>query len=245
MQKTVLILFFLGYISAVAQNPESDSLVRSIINERNSTGQQDQGIQLIKDAKYEQANIFFSNTIKNDSSDKEAYFKRGVVKWQLNDSAAACRDWSAVLALGDTETFKLLDANCHGNMLIEEDTLPSEKYHRLFSAPHETVRPSAQVVAEVMPVYPGGEMAMMRYLGKNVRYPEKARAAKIQGTVYVNFIISRKGKVIFPYVVRGIGGGCDEEALRLIRSMPNWKPGMEKGKPVLVRYSIPVRFVLR
>lgn len=101
------------------------------------------------------------------------------------------------------------------------------------------------MVTEQMPTYPGGRPAWEKYLRENLRYPAEAQTEQVQGTVYVAFIIRPDGSVDNPQVVKGIGHGCDEEALRLVREMPNWIPGKQGGQPVSVRYSLPVSFFLR
>ncbi len=100
-------------------------------------------------------------------------------------------------------------------------------------------------IVEEMPSFPGGEEALFKYLGKNIEYPVMASDAGIQGVVYVNFVIDKDGKVKDAKVLKGIGGGCNEEALRVIKTMPAWKPGKQRGKAVKVSYNLPVRFVLR
>lgn len=111
--------------------------------------------------------------------------------------------------------------------VTEEDPVP------------ETV---AFVKVESKPEFPGGGMAMISFLGKQLRYPEAARQANIQGTVYVSFVIQPDGSVSNVKVERGIGGGCDEEAVRVVKMMPRWKPGIQAGKKVKVPMVIPVRF---
>jgi len=100
------------------------------------------------------------------------------------------------------------------------------------------------LVVEVAPEYTGGENALMKYLSENILYPQVARESNIQGTVYVSFIIEKNGEVSNIKVMRGIGGGCDEEAVRVVKGMPNWIPGTQRGKPVRVQFNLPVRFVL-
>ena len=100
------------------------------------------------------------------------------------------------------------------------------------------------LVVEVAPEYTGGENALMTYLSENILYPQVARESNIQGTVYVSFIIEKNGEVSNIKVMRGIGGGCDEEAVRVVQSMPKWKPGTQRGKPVRVQFNWPVRFIL-
>jgi len=100
------------------------------------------------------------------------------------------------------------------------------------------------IVVEAMPVFPGGEEKLYEYLFNNMKYPVMAKESQISGTVYVTFVIEQDGSVTAARLLRGIGGGCDEEALRVVRSMPKWKPGKQRGKPVRVQYNLPVKFIL-
>ena len=100
------------------------------------------------------------------------------------------------------------------------------------------------VVVEVSPEYPGGDQARLKYLGENIGYPKEAIELGIQGTVYVSFVIEKDGTISNVKVLRGIGGGCDEEAVRVALNMPKWKPGTQKGKPVRVQFNMPIKFVL-
>jgi TonB family protein len=99
-------------------------------------------------------------------------------------------------------------------------------------------------IVEQMPQFPGGEKALMEYIGKNIVYPVEAKEKEIQGRVFINFVIEKDGSVSNVKVLRGIGGGCDEEAVRAVSSLPKWKPGIQKGKPVRVSYQIPILFKL-
>ncbi len=100
------------------------------------------------------------------------------------------------------------------------------------------------VIVESMPEFPGGEVARLQFLNDNVRYPTMAREAGIQGRVFVEFVVEKDGSVTNVRVVRGIGGGCDEEAIRVVQSMPRWIPGRQRNVPVRVRFNMPIRFVL-
>ena len=99
-------------------------------------------------------------------------------------------------------------------------------------------------IVEEMPSYPGGDEKMYSYLGNNIKYPQIARESGIQGRVFVNFVVEPDGSVSNVKVLRGIGGGCDEEAVRVVKSMPKWKPGKQRGKTVRVSYTLPVVFRL-
>ncbi len=99
-------------------------------------------------------------------------------------------------------------------------------------------------IVEEMPQFPGGEKAMMEYVAKNVKYPQEAKDKEIQGRVFVGFIVEKDGSVNEVKVLRSIGGGCDEEAVRVVKAMPKWKPGKQKGEPVRVSYMLPINFKL-
>ena len=99
--------------------------------------------------------------------------------------------------------------------------------------------------AEVMPEFPGGEQAMMKFVSENVQYPEEAKEKEISGHVLVGFIVEKDGSVNEVKIVRGIGGGCDEEAVRVVKAMPKWKPGKQDGKTVRVSYTMPFFFKMQ
>lgn len=100
------------------------------------------------------------------------------------------------------------------------------------------------VVVEKMPEFPGGEDAMRRYLARNIRYPLIAQENGIQGRVICQFVVNADGKIVDVQVVRGVEASLDEEAVRVIKSMPAWTPGKQGGKSVRVKYTLPIRFKL-
>ena len=104
--------------------------------------------------------------------------------------------------------------------------------------------PQVFMPLEVSPEYPGGDKARLEFLKKNLHYPKKARAADIKGTVYVAFTIEIDGTVFNPIVKRDIGGGCGDEALRIVKLMPKWRPGMQNSKPVKTKFVMPIKFIL-
>lgn len=99
-------------------------------------------------------------------------------------------------------------------------------------------------VIEEKPEFPGGEAAMFQWISKNVKYPEIAKENGVQGKVFVQFVISKEGKVTDVQVVRGVDPSLDKEAIRVIQSMPAWKPGKQRGKPVKVSFQLPINFKL-
>jgi protein TonB len=100
-------------------------------------------------------------------------------------------------------------------------------------------------VVESMPSFPGGEDQIYAYLARNLHYPVLAREAGIQGRVFVTFVVERDGSITDIRVLRGIGGGCDEEAVRVVENMPEWTPGKQRGIPVRVQFNLPIKFTLQ
>lgn len=100
-------------------------------------------------------------------------------------------------------------------------------------------------LVETMPEYPGGNEALYKFIGKHLKYPKKAHKKGIEGKVYVQFVIDKEGNVTNAKVLKGIGFGCDEEALRVVNKMPKWKQGTQRGKPVPVVFTLPFSFKLK
>jgi protein TonB len=99
-------------------------------------------------------------------------------------------------------------------------------------------------VVEQPAEFPGGMAAMMKFISQNMKYPSQARRMGTEGSVFVEFVVDQQGKISDAHVIKGIGAGCDEEAVRVVNKMPNWKPGKQNGKAVRVRFVLPVKFVL-
>ncbi len=97
---------------------------------------------------------------------------------------------------------------------------------------------------EVMPEFPGGQSAWGKYLQKTMKYPPIARENNITGRVIVSFVVEKNGDLSDIKVLRGIGGGCDEEAVRVLKAAPSWKPGIQNGRSVRVQYTMPIFFQL-
>ena len=103
-----------------------------------------------------------------------------------------------------------------------------------------TLQDSIYRVSEVMPQYPGGPNEMMRYIQENIKYPQSAKDNKIEGRVYVSFVVEKDGSITNAAVIRGIDKECDAEALRVVSSMPKWNPGQQDGKNVRTQFTIPI-----
>ena len=99
-------------------------------------------------------------------------------------------------------------------------------------------------VVEEQPMFPGGMQELMKFLQTNIRYPKEAQARGLQGRVVVQFVVNKDGSICEENVVKSVDPQLDAEALRVLRSMPNWTPGKQRGEPVRVRFTIPVTFKL-
>ena len=101
------------------------------------------------------------------------------------------------------------------------------------------------VVVEQDPEFPGGMDSLNAWIVRNLRYPEQARKENITGKVYVTFAVEKDGSITNPKILRDIGGGCGAEAIRVVKSMPRWNPGKQRGKPVRVQFNLPINFSLK
>jgi len=143
---------------------------------------------------------------------------------------------------------------------IEENEAPdSEDTNEAITGPSAPVSgpvmgPAVQVeasdeeeifqVVEEMPEFPGGMEKLLEYLSRNIKYPTIAQEQGIQGKSIIEFVVNKDGSIVDPKVVRSLHPKCDEEAMRVIKAMPKWKPGKQRGKPVRVKYTVPVQFKL-
>lgn len=100
-------------------------------------------------------------------------------------------------------------------------------------------------VVEEMPSFPGGDAECMRFLSKNIKYPTIAQENGIQGRVILQFVVNKDGSIVDVTVARSIDPYLDKEAVRVVKMMPKWKPGKQRGKPVRVKYTLPVMFRLQ
>ncbi|GAB2783839.1 hypothetical protein GCM10027275_29880 [Rhabdobacter roseus] len=99
-------------------------------------------------------------------------------------------------------------------------------------------------IVEQMPEFPGGTSELYKYLARNIMYPTEASRKEVQGRVLVSFLVSEEGAIREPKIVNGLGAGIDEEALRVVLSMPRWKPARQNGRPVAMLYQLPIQFML-
>ena len=133
---------------------------------------------------------------------------------------------------GDTSTYSIEPFSISGSLFETLLDVATSKEDTVYQ------------IAEEMPVFPGGEQAMMKFVAENINYPQEAKDKEIAGRVFVSFVVEKDGSVDEVKVMRGIGGGCDEEVVRVVKAMPKWKPGKQDGKPVRVNYMMPFNFKL-
>ena len=100
------------------------------------------------------------------------------------------------------------------------------------------------MVVEDMPAFPGGDLGLMKFIQRNVKYPPIAKEYNIEGKVYISFIVDKSGSVTNVKIVRGVDKNLDAEAVRVVKLLPKYKPGKQRGKPVRVMFTIPINFTL-
>jgi protein TonB len=138
-----------------------------------------------------------------------------------------------------------IDDELEINTEIDEHTLINVA--PVISTKPEEEEEEAQVffIVEDMPEFPGGEMALRTYIANAIKYPVIAQENGIQGKVYVTFVVGKDGSVSNASIARGVDPSIDKEALRVVNTLPKWKPGKQRGKPVNVSYTVPINFVLQ
>ncbi len=161
----------------------------------------------------------------------------------MNKTKSRFGVWKAVVALPVAAV--LLMVGCKTDPV--EDTPAETPQTEVKASVEPVVYDFTQNAPEGMeaPGFPGGTEAFYKYLSENIHYPEQAKADGIQGRVVVGFVVMDDGSIVNVEVQRGIGGGCDEEAVRVVKAMPKWQPAVYNGKPCNVHYSLPVSFKLQ
>ena len=153
-------------------------------------------------------------------------------------------------AVQEVEVLNVVEDNVETES-IEVNTEDDKETEVVISAPVDAPDEDEEeevvfVVVEKMPEFPGGQQALFKYLSENVKYPVIAQENGIQGRVICQFVVNKDGAIVDVEVVRSGGDpSLDKEAIRVIKSMPKWKPGQQRGKPVRVKYTVPVSFKLQ
>ncbi len=130
---------------------------------------------------------------------------------------------------------EMIDTEADAKMVVEE-----------FAIKEEVVEEEIFTIVESMPEFPGGgQEALFKYLQKEMKYPQVAKENGIQGTVFVNFVVGKDGKIRDVKILRGVNKMLDDEAIRVVKAMPTWNPGKQRGKSVSVSYNLPIKFTLR
>ncbi len=151
------------------------------------------------------------------------------------------------------EVLNIVDNNANINANLDLFNSEADKETFVDVAPvvqavkEEKEDEEAQVffIVEEMPEFPGGEAALRRFIADAIKYPVIAQENGIQGKVYVTFVVDKDGGISDAKIARGVDPSLDKEALRVVNSLPKWKPGKQRGKPVRVSYTVPISFVLQ
>lgn len=150
----------------------------------------------------------------------------------------------------ESQVLNIVDDEVAVDDELEIDAEASDETEIEFSEPVKVQEANVEeekvfTIVEDDPQFPGGDAARIKYLSKNIDYPDMARESGIEGKVFVTFVVEKDGSVTGVRILRGIGGGCDEEALKVVRNMPRWEPGKQRGRPVRVQFNLPINFRLQ
>jgi len=216
------------------------------------------GNNYFKASKYEKAIEYYNLSIDIEPV-ADAYFNRAQCYFKLQDSCNFCRDIFKASQLGDTEAEKIYNFRCAIFDTIREisDTIFEEFPGYSFTLKSRSIcnedsnvrycdKNGKNLIStfEKAPEFPGGDKARMIYLIENIKYPQEARNSKKQGTVFITFFIEIDGSISNVKILRSPDKLLSDEAIRIIKGMPKWKPGTRKGKPVRVQFNMPIKFTL-
>lgn len=174
---------------------------------------------------------------------KSINLKKRIV--MMNKTKTRFGAWKVAAALPVVALLTMVGCKPATEKAVDQEEIPFEYSGEDKSAPMDADTDQVFQVVEVDPEFPGGMEALIKYLSENIKYPEQAKKDKIQGKVYISFVVEKDGSVADAKVLRGIGGGCDEEALRVVNAMPKWTPGKQRNTPVRVQFNLPVAFKLQ
>ena len=151
-----------------------------------------------------------------------------------------------VVTAGPVDEGVIINQDDFSTNIVNGATIPDEPTTTVVEPTILDVKPEADIYSSVeeMPTFVGGESALYKFLADNIVYPQMAKESNVQGKVYVSFVIDARGHITNVKLLRGIGGGCDQEALRVISSMPNWNAGRQNGRTVNVSFNMPIVFKL-
>lgn len=163
----------------------------------------------------------------------------------MNKTKSRFGAWKTLAALPVAAVLLMAGCQPANGEAVEQEEIPFEATNVDESASLDANTDEVFKVVEVDPEFPGGEEALYKYLAENIKYPVMAKNNKVEGRVYITFVIEKDGTVSDAKVLRSVNEELDAEALRVINAMPKWKPGTQRGVPVRVQYNIPISFKLQ
>lgn len=243
MAALAVVAFANPHVDAVAEQiqSESDAVVSQAVTEMKNeiTPTQQQPLAQVEETE-ENVEVVGKVVSKGDNSPVigAAILIRGTKKGSVTDPEGLFRmkdvpvgSWIDVMYVGfKTVSMQVTKANASKLSFVMEKENASEGM--VFD------------VVEQMPQFPGGMPAMMKWLTDNMKYPKEAQDAKQQGRVIASFVVEKDGSITGVRVVKSVAPALDEEAIRVVKAMPKWSPGMQNGEPVRVKYTVPISFIL-
>lgn len=246
MKKSLLV--FVTILISICSFSQSSKCVRNL----------EKGTTAVNSKSYEEGISYLSLSI-DEFPTSTAYFNRAAAYYYLGDTCGLCNDLTEASKLGNKEAEKLHLKKCIRTDTIREvsdsifEEFPGYSYSILMRTicsdykSHTYRNAKGENIESVwlkMPEFPGRETERNKFLSENIEYPKEAVRNGTQGIVYLSFVIEDDGRVADIRLLRGQGGGLNEEAMRVVGLMPKWKPGTRKGKPVRVLFNMPISFRL-
>jgi TonB family protein len=181
------------------------------------------------------ASVVIKGTNTGTSTDQDGYFELGTVDPDAQLAISFAGFNTAIISVKSAEDLKII--------LTQSLLNPKPTSFKISNSSQITKNEEVFTIVEAQPEFPGGIEAMYEFINENMKYPEAAERANIEGHIYVKFVVQKDGSIGKTEILKGLGFGCDQEVFRILKGMPKWSPGIQNGKPVNVWFSM--RFIFQ
>ena len=163
---------------------------------------------------------------------------------KLRDYGTLCLIAILMVACNDVHSQQQKEVVEKKDTVVENERTAENQHQCIADEPQGPIYPESEIIShtEDMPEFPGGIDKMLQFIAENVHLPKCVIAAQVEGRSIIELVVEKDGTLSDFKVVRSLHHDCDEEAIRVLKTMPKWKPGMERGKPIRVKYTVPVEF---
>lgn len=229
----VAIVYYSGALSRLNAEANQDAYI-ILFNRANC---------YLKIKNYESALSDYNLSIKLNPYHTASYANSGIAKFHRHDTSGACYDWYIAMTNNIKEVEPYYQKYC-SECDFKDSALIAKPQNEINALNFDQIIIPDSMIGkmEIPPEFPGGNQERIKFLNENIKYPKEAMIAGITGKVIVSFLVKEDGSLTDVKIEKGIGGKCDQEAIRIVQLMPNWNPAMQNGQPIETRLEMPIQF---